>query len=39
MSDQIPSNGPKRSYKEFMTQQLAGKLQSKNDFYVYLDKQ
>ena len=21
-----------------MTQQLAGKLQSKNDFYVYMDK-
>lgn len=28
----------KRSYKEFMAQDIAGKLRSKQDFYVYLDK-
>ena len=38
MTDQIHQNQPKRTYKQFMTQQLAGKLHSKNDFYVYMDK-
>ena len=38
MADQIPSSASKRTYKEFMVQDLAGKLRSKKDFYIYLDK-
>ena len=38
MADSISSLAPKRTYKEFMAQDLAGKLRSKKDFYVYLDK-
>ena len=38
MSGNISSLAPKRTYKEFMAEELAGKLRSKRDFYVYLDK-
>ena len=36
MSDQIDSK--KRNYHDFMVQELAGKLRSQEDFYVYMDK-
>ena len=39
MADQISSLAPKRTYQEFMAQDLAGMLRSKKDFYIYLDKQ
>ena len=38
MADNISSLTPKRSYTEFMAQDLAGRLQSKIDFYCYIDK-
>ena len=35
---QINSDSKKRGFRQFMAQDLAGKLRSKIDFYVYLDK-
>ena len=36
--DQINSDSKKRGYHQFMAQDLDGKLKSKQDFYVYMDK-
>jgi len=35
---QINSDSKKRGYHQFMTQELQGKLSSKEDFYTYMDK-
>ena len=32
------SSAPKRSYNEFQTDELRGKLSSQYDYYVYMDK-
>ena len=38
MSDRIDTTSKKRSYDEFLVDELIGRLRSKKDFYIYLDK-